>query len=198
MFNTILLVAATLTIFIAGINAIAECDLKKIIALSTLRQLGVMIRSIGLGLPILALFHLITHALFKALLFVCAGTLIHIHHHSQDLRSVGNLTNQIPLTISTLLTANIALCGLPFIGGFYSKDLIIEISLFNPTNQVIIILFILATGLTAAYSMRLALTALSSPNIRLPPQFTSDEDTNTTSPIIFLRGGAVIGGALIN
>lgn len=198
MFSTLLLCAATLTIFIAGINAIAECDLKKIIALSTLRQLGVIIRRIGLGLPTLALFHLITHALFKALLFVCAGTLIHIHHHSQDLRTVGNLARQMPLTITALLTANIALCGLPFIAGFFSKDLIIEISLFNSTNPIIIALFILATGLTAAYSMRLALTALRSPNIRLPPQTTRDEDTATTTPILFLRRGAVIGGALIN
>lgn len=197
-FNTILLCAATLTIFIAGINAIAECDLKKIIALSTLRQLGVIIRRIGLGLPTLAFFHLITHALFKALLFVCAGTLIHIHHHSQDLRTVGNLINQIPLTIASLLAANIALCGLPFIAGFFSKDLIIEIALFNPTNSIIIVIFAVATALTAAYSARLTITALTSHNISLPPQTTSDEDTNTTVPIMFLAAGAITGGGIVN
>lgn len=198
IFHTLLLCAATITILIAGFNAIAECDLKKIIALSTLRQLGVIIASIALSLPILTFFHLLTHALFKALLFLCAGTLIHLHHHSQDLRTVGNLINQIPTTIAALLTANLALCGLPFIAGFYSKDLIIEISLFNYRNYVIIVIFLIATGLTAAYSVRLTITALSSPNISLPIQSTFDEDVNVTTPIIYLRTGAIIGGCVIN
>lgn len=160
IFNKILLILATLTIFIAGINAMFECDLKKIIALSTLSQLGVMITSIALGLPNLAFFHLITHALFKALLFICAGTLIHIHHHSQDLRTVGNLSQQIPLTIRCLLAANMALCGLPFIAGFYSKDIIIELALFNSTNTLILALLLTATALTAAYSIRLSISSL--------------------------------------
>lgn len=198
IFNSFLLCAATTTILIAGFNAIAECDLKKIIALSTLRQLGVIIRRTALGLPILTFFHLLTHALFKALLFLCAGTLIHLHHHSQDLRTVGNLIRQIPTTIAALLRANLALCGLPFIAGFYSKDLIIEISIFSTTNYIIITIFLLATILTAAYSVRLTITALRSPNISLPIQTTFDEDTNVTSPILFLRRGAITGGCLIN
>jgi NADH-ubiquinone oxidoreductase chain 5 len=82
---------ACLTIIIAGIRAITECDLKKIIALSTLSQLGVIITSLGLGYVSLTLFHLLTHALFKALLFLCAGNVIHAHLHNQDLRTVGNL-----------------------------------------------------------------------------------------------------------
>ena len=198
IFHTLLLCTATITILIAGFNAIAECDLKKIIALSTLSQLGVMMASTALGLPLLTFFHLLTHALFKALLFLCAGTLIHLHHHSQDLRIVGNLINQIPTTIAALLTANLALCGLPFIAGFYSKDLIIEMSMFNYTNYLIMGIFLIATGLTAAYSIRLTLTALSSPNISLPIQSTFDEDTNVTTPIIYLRIGAITGGAIIN
>lgn len=137
-FNSRILLIASLTIFMAGVRALVECDIKKIIALSTLRQLGVIIASIGLGMPDLAFFHLITHALFKALLFVCAGTLINLHHHSQDLRGMGNLINQMPLTISCLNIANIALCGLPFLSGFYSKDLIIEISLYNNYNFIIV------------------------------------------------------------
>jgi len=146
--------------FIAGLSAIAECDIKKIIALSTLSQLGVIIASLGLNLPILTLFHLITHALFKALLFLCAGAIIHLHHHSQDLRSMGNLSNQIPLTTTCLLIANSALSGAPFLAGFYSKDLIIEFCLHSPTNSLIILIFMLATILTAAYSIRLTITAV--------------------------------------
>lgn len=140
--------------------AIIECDLKKIIALSTLRQLGVIIAAIGLNFPNLAFFHLLTHALFKALLFICAGSLIHHHHHTQDLRQIGNIFPQIPLTTSCLLIANLALCGIPFIAGFYSKDLILEISLYSPTNYTIILIFFLATILTSAYSARLIFASI--------------------------------------
>jgi NADH-ubiquinone oxidoreductase chain 5 len=86
MFNFLLLFAAVSTIFMAGIRARTECDIKKIIALSTLSQLGVIITSLGLGIPNLALFHIITHAMFKALLFICAGGLIARHSHRQELR----------------------------------------------------------------------------------------------------------------
>lgn len=182
----------------AGMRAIAECDIKKIIALSTLSQLGVIIISLGLNFPHLAFFHLVTHALFKALLFLCAGTLIHLHHHSQDLRFIGNLATQIPLTISCLLTANLALCGRPFLAGFYSKDIIIESTLFFPNNILIITLLIAATALTAAYSIRLILSVLWGPSLRISPQYTSDEDTNITTPIILLAVGAIISGAILN
>nr|YP_010502218.1 NADH dehydrogenase subunit 5 [Leocrates chinensis]UXC96463.1 NADH dehydrogenase subunit 5 [Leocrates chinensis] len=198
LFNWILLIIATSTMLMAGMSAMSECDLKKIIALSTLSQLGVMMSAIALGLPNLAFFHLITHALFKALLFICAGTLIHNHHHGQDLRTMGALMNQMPLTMSCLLTANLALCGFPFMAGFYSKDLIIELTLFNPTNSLIIFMFVLATILTCAYSVRLTLSALSSPHMSLPCQYLSDSDNNTTTPMILLSFGAISGGAAIN
>jgi NADH:ubiquinone oxidoreductase subunit 5 (subunit L)/multisubunit Na+/H+ antiporter MnhA subunit len=84
--NKLLLFVAVSTIVIAGIRAINECDIKKIIALSTLRQLGIIITRLGLGFPNLAFIHIALHALFKALLFICAGRLITIHSHSQDLR----------------------------------------------------------------------------------------------------------------
>lgn len=197
-FNSSILVVASVTIFIAGIRALVECDIKKIVALSTLRQLGVIIASIGLGLPHLAFFHLITHALFKALLFVCVGSLIHLHHHRQDLRVMGNLRGQIPLTLSCLNIANIALCGLPFIAGFYSKDLIIEMSLYNSYSYLIIFLFVFATAITAAYSVRLTITGLVSINIGAGVQYVDDSTIDNTSPIVMLSLGAIFGGALIN
>jgi len=168
LFKPTLLLFASLTIVIAGLSAIAECDLKKIIALSTLRQLGVIIGSLGLGIPDLAFFHLITHALFKALLFICGGTLIHFHHHGQDLRTIGNLAPQLPITIASLTLANLALCGAPFIAGFYSKDAILETTLISPTNILMIFIFFFATALTAAYSARLSLSALWAPNSNSP------------------------------
>lgn len=159
-FNFILLIISTSTILIAGFSALVECDIKKIIALSTLSQLGVIIIRLSLDLPLLAYFHLITHAIFKALLFVCAGTLIHLHSHSQDLRFIGALAKQIPLTSTTLLIANLALCGFPFLAGFYSKDLIIESSLFLSYNALILFILIIATATTAAYSTRFFISVI--------------------------------------
>nr|ALQ78848.1 NADH dehydrogenase subunit 5 [Glycera cf. tridactyla FS19] len=198
MFNLFLLMVSTMTMFMAGMSALVETDLKKIIALSTLSQLGVMMASISLNLPNLAFFHLITHAMFKALLFVCAGSMIHLHHHNQDLRSMGNSADQLPLTMACLLSANMALCGLPFMAGFYSKDMIIEMCLFNHTNMIIMFMFILATMMTAAYSIRLMVTALISNNMSLPIQYTSDNSLSNTTPMMFLSMGAILGGSLIN
>jgi len=124
-FCYLLMFISVITIFIAGLRANIESDLKKIIALSTLSQLGVMIFRLSISLPLLALFHLYTHALFKALLFLCAGSVIHACQHAQDLRFVGRLRIQIPVSISCLNIANIALCGSPFLAGFYSKDIIL-------------------------------------------------------------------------
>lgn len=175
-----------------------ECDIKKIIALSTLSQLGVIIISLALGAPILAFFHLITHALFKALLFVCAGTLIHLHHHSQDLRFMGNLPGQSPSITSALLIANVALCGAPFIAGFYSKDIILEFSLFFPSNLFFLILFFFATGLTASYTARFLLSVIWSPSNSLPLHPINDKDFFCTLPTFLLSLGAIIGGRALN
>jgi NADH-ubiquinone oxidoreductase chain 5 len=86
IFNKFILFVAVSTIIMAGIRATTECDIKKIIALSTLRQLGIIITRIGLGFPQIAFIHIVIHALFKALLFICAGNLISLHSHAQDLR----------------------------------------------------------------------------------------------------------------
>ena len=198
IFNPILLLIATLTITIAGIAATIETDLKKIIALSTLSQLGVIIAALGLGLPLLAFFHLITHALFKALLFVCAGSVIHFHDHDQDLRATGNIAISNPTLTSCITIANLALCGTPFLAGFYSKDLILEISSFSPNNIIILIIFFIATGLTAGYSIRFSVNLLWNERKRPPLSQSSDEDLNLTYPLIFLTLGAISGGALLN
>lgn len=159
-FKVMLLFISVLTLLIAGIGANYENDLKKIIALSTLRQLGVIIIRLGLGIPYLALFHLYTHALFKALLFLCAGIFIHNRSNTQDIRHIGSLFSQSPLTTTCINIANLSLCGAPFLRGFYSKDLILELSLADPTRFLIVLLIFLATGITAAYSFRLSFCSL--------------------------------------
>lgn len=159
-FKSGLLFVSVLTLLIAGIGANYENDLKKIIALSTLRQLGVIIIRLGLGMPYLALFHLYTHALFKALLFLCAGMFIHNRSNTQDIRHIGLLFSQAPLTTTCMNIANLSLCGAPFLSGFYSKDLILELSLSDPTRFLMVLLIFLATGMTAAYSFRLSFCSL--------------------------------------
>lgn len=154
-FLKLLLLLSGLTIFIAGISANYEFDLKKIIALSTLRQLGLIIRILRIGLPDLAFFHLLTHAIFKALLFICAGIIIHIINDIQDIRFIGGIRLYIPLTSLCINISNIALCGIPFLAGFYSKDLILELVRFRNLNLIIFFLYYLSTGLTIFYRFRL-------------------------------------------
>ena len=115
-----------LTIFIAGLGANFEFDLKGIIALSTLRQLDLMVVSISIGNSGLDFFHVLTHASFKALLFLCAGGVIHSMGDSQDIRFVGGLSVCMPFTSLSLMVSNFTLCAIPFLDGFYSKDFILE------------------------------------------------------------------------
>jgi NADH-ubiquinone oxidoreductase chain 5 len=109
-----------------GLGANFEFDLRRIIALSTLSQLGLMIITISIGLSGLAFFHLLTHALFKALLFICDWGVIHFVGDSQDIHFMGGLSIYIHFTSSSLMVFNFALCGMPFLAGFYSRDFILE------------------------------------------------------------------------
>ena len=196
--QTVLLLLSSLTIFIAGLGANFEYDLKKIIALSTLSQLGVMIRILSLGYANLAFFHLLRHALFKALLFMCAGAVIHNIKDYQDIRVMGSLVNQMPLTTFFMNLANLALCGSPFLAGFYSKDLILEVAFIRTINVFIFILYCLATGLTVCYTFRLVYYTLSGDFNLYRLYSVTDEVTTITRPILFLGGGAIFGGAFLS
>nr|YP_009995383.1 NADH dehydrogenase subunit 5 [Ochthebius hasegawai]QNP09799.1 NADH dehydrogenase subunit 5 [Ochthebius hasegawai] len=150
-----MLFISSMTMFMAGLGANFEYDLKKIIALSTLSQLGLMMSILFLGEYKLAFFHLLTHALFKALLFMCAGSIIHNLNNCQDIRYMGGLIKQMPLTCSFFNIANLSLCGVPFLSGFYSKDLILEVLSMNYLNLFIYMVFFISTGLTSCYTIRL-------------------------------------------
>nr|YP_010415041.1 NADH dehydrogenase subunit 5 [Agrilus ornatus]URW97762.1 NADH dehydrogenase subunit 5 [Agrilus ornatus] len=151
----ILLFVGCFTMFMAGLGANLEFDLKKIIALSTLSQLGLMMSIISMGQPILGFFHLLTHALFKALLFMCAGCMIHNLGNCQDIRFMGGLSSFLPLTCCMFNISNLALSGLPFLAGFYSKDLILEVISLSYINILIYVVYFISTGLTFSYTMRL-------------------------------------------
>nr|WKU83780.1 NADH dehydrogenase subunit 5 [Aristosyrphus sp.] len=154
-FNNLLFLIACLTMFMSGLGANFEFDLKKIIALSTLSQLGFMLMILSMGYYKLAFFHLLMHALFKALLFMCAGCIIHNMNNLQDLRFMGSLSIYMPLTATCFNVANLSLCGMPFLCGFYSKDLILEMYFMNNLNVFMFILMIISIGLTVCYSFRL-------------------------------------------
>nr|AQP27557.1 NADH dehydrogenase subunit 5 [Hospitalitermes sp. C TB-2017] len=155
LLNVILLLVSGLTMFMAGLGANFEFDLKSIIALSTLSQLGLMIMTISMGLSGLAFFHLLTHALFSALLFMCAGGVIHSMGDSQDIRFMGGLSVYMPFTSSSLMVSNFALCGMPFLAGFYSSDFILEMFSMSYVNMFGFFLLFMSTGLTVCYSFRL-------------------------------------------
>nr|QVV96029.1 NADH dehydrogenase subunit 5 [Pycanum ochraceum] len=191
------LLISVLTMFMSGLGANFEYDLKKIIALSTLSQLGLMMSILFMGYPSLAYFHLLTHAFFKALLFLCAGMIIHMMGDSQDIRHMGVLINQLPFTISCFCISTLSLCGLPFLSGFYSKDLILEYLSFEYYNLFIYILFFISVGLTVSYSFRLIYYCLGS-NMGLFPYLFMCEDLIMLSSMIFLTILSIISGSILS
>jgi NADH-ubiquinone oxidoreductase chain 5 len=148
------LYGGALTIFIAGLRASFESDVKKIIALSTLRQLGVIIVAVGVGLVYLAFFHLVCHAVFRALLFLGGGRVIHRFGGRQDVRFMGGVIMGLPVRCVRLNVANFSLCGLPFITGFYSRDLILECFGLFRFNFLCLFAVFFGTIFTVIYSVR--------------------------------------------
>nr|URX54234.1 NADH dehydrogenase subunit 5 [Neotermes sp. 6 AB-2022a] len=198
MLCVFLLLFSGLTMFMAGLGANFEYDLKKIIALSTLSQLGLMIGSVSVGLVGMAFFHLLTHALFKALLFMCAGVIIHTVKDSQDIRFMGNLSFQMPFTSVCLGVSSFALCGMPFLAGFYSKDLILEMISFSYINFFGFFLFFASTGLTVCYSFRLFYYVFCGDFNFSSFYFIGDDNSNMIYGMVGLMVVAVFGGSMLS
>nr|YP_009344630.1 NADH dehydrogenase subunit 5 [Entylia carinata]APU51895.1 NADH dehydrogenase subunit 5 [Entylia carinata] len=144
-----------MTMVFSSFCASYEFDLKSVIALSTLSQLGLMMVSIFLNLVDYSYFHMLSHAMFKSLLFLCSGIYIYNMGDNQDIRYMGSCCVFMPLTTSCFNISNLSLCGIPFLSGFYSKDLIIECSLFMNLNFYVFFFFFLSLGLTCCYTSRL-------------------------------------------
>jgi len=196
--SNVLIILGTVTIMIAGLAAIFEIDMKKIIALSTLRQLGIMMIILGAGNPLLAYFHLISHAFFKAILFICAGIIIHNIKDYQDIRNMGSGLMSLPITISIMMVANLRLCGLPFLSGFYSKDIILEIIIIKGLRLLIMSIILLSTFLTVAYSCRIRF--LVAVNLINSESFFSivDGDKIILTGIFILLPFSIIGGIILS
>nr|DAC76890.1 TPA_asm: NADH dehydrogenase subunit 5 [Pseudomyrmex dendroicus] len=153
--NTYLFSISLLTMFLAGLMANFEFDLKKIIALSTLSQLGLMLMILSVGAKDLSFFHLETHAIFKSLLFLCAGSLIHLMSNNQDIRYYGKMNELTPFIMMSFYISSLSLCGLPFMSGFYSKDLIMEVFYSHSINMFMMVLSLISLCLTVSYTIRL-------------------------------------------
>nr|UFZ12911.1 NADH dehydrogenase subunit 5 [Platyneuromus soror] len=193
-----LLLIGCLTMFMAGVGANFEFDLKKIIALSTLSQLGLMMSILSMGLPMLAYFHLLTHALFKALLFMCAGSVIHNMGNCQDIRFMGGIVYQLPMTLSCMNIANLALCGTPFLAGFYSKDLILEMVSLSYLNILIFLLYFISTGLTVCYSFRLIYYSMTGMFNFKSLNSLTDEEWSMIKGMLGLLFFAIMGGSMLS
>nr|YP_010757407.1 NADH dehydrogenase subunit 5 [Aconurella montana]WEU77750.1 NADH dehydrogenase subunit 5 [Aconurella montana] len=153
--NSFFLLISLMTMVMSSVCASYEYDLKKIIALSTLSQLGLMMSCLFLGMVDFCFFHLLSHAMFKSLLFLCSGIIIHLMMGFQDIRCMGSICLSMPVTCCCFNISNLALCGFPFLSGFYSKDLIIDSLSFLGCNFFYIIFFYLSLGLSSLYSIRL-------------------------------------------
>ena len=147
------------TALLAALIAVQQNDIKRILAYSTLSQLGYMVMAVGLGGPTPAMFHLTTHAFFKALLFLGAGSVIHAMHHEQDIWKMGALRKKMPVTFWTFLVGTLALCGVPPFSGFYSKDAILA-QAWHMHNYLIFALAVGVAVLTTFYMFRLFFVAL--------------------------------------
>nr|VFU78714.1 NADH dehydrogenase subunit 5 [Bragasellus molinai] len=194
----ILFLTASLTTCMASLSALYECDLKKIVALSTLSQLGVMVATLSLGFPLMAFFHLLTHATFKALLFMCSGKIIYEMKDSQDIRAMGFLCFSLPITGSFFNLANLALCGFPFLAGFYSKDILMEKIIMMDLSLAPIILLCLMVSLSSAYSVRLTVLGLLKPYSSNSLSKIYEEDPCILGSYAMLGALALSSGAIMS
>nr|YP_009537148.1 NADH dehydrogenase subunit 5 [Octopus cyanea]ATP74751.1 NADH dehydrogenase subunit 5 [Octopus cyanea]ATP74764.1 NADH dehydrogenase subunit 5 [Octopus cyanea] len=193
-FCSFLVFISIMTTFMSGICAIYEYDMKKIIALSTLSQLGVMMMALGMKMPMLALFHLYTHAMFKALLFLCGGNIIHCYSGKQDIRDISGVMYSLPFTSIIFNISNMALCGFPFLAGFYSKDLIIETLLWSDMNLLIGLFGMFGVCLTMLYSMRMSIYVIWGDSKSMIYEDMTDGDVFVIISMMILCMGALFGG----
>jgi NADH-quinone oxidoreductase subunit L len=185
------------TALLTGFMALAQTDIKKVLAYSTVGQLGFMFVALGSGNPSVALFHLTTHAFFKSLLFLGSGSVIHATHHNQEMDKLGGLWKKMPITGTTFFVGSLALAGLPPLAGFWSKDEIF-VSLDERWGAWAVVLLGLAAVLTAFYSARLFIrTFMGEPKDEHVHEHTHESAFVMTGPLMFLATLAAVSGFIV-
>ena len=195
--NIVTIVGMTTAIFAASV-ALVQNDIKKIVAYSTCSQLGYMFFAAGVGAYHVAMFHLFTHAFFKALLFLGSGSVIHAFKNEQDIRNMGGVRKKIPYTYIFMLIGTLALTGFPFLSGFYSKDAIIEFAYLSNSilGNYAYVIGIFTAFLTSIYSWRLFFKTFHGPynNKKIPINETHESPVVMLIPLFLLAIGAVLAG----
>ena len=195
--QNIIAIIGTATALVAAIIALTQTDIKKVLAYSTVSQLGYMFLGLGVGAYTGSFFHVITHAFFKALLFLGAGSVIHAMHHEQDMRHMGGLSKKLKITFATMMIGTIAIAGLPPFSGFFSKDEILAHA--YQENKVLWAIGLITAFLTAFYMFRMMFLTFFGKyrGTHHAEEKVHESPSNMTIPLIVLAVLAAVGG-LIN
>jgi NADH-quinone oxidoreductase subunit L len=196
--RTVATIVGVVTIIVGGVIACAQDDIKKVLAYSTVSQIGYMMLGVGLGPAgyALGIFHLLTHGFFKALMFMGAGSVMHGLHDETDMRRMGGLIKQMPITGWTFVVGWLAIIGLPPLAGFFSKDAILEAA-YDEKKFVLYAVALIGAGLTSFYMSRLMFMTFFGPS-RVAKDVHPHESSNVmTIPLLVLAVGSLAAGLLL-
>ena len=192
---TTVAIVGGVTAFFAATIGTSQVDIKRILAYSTMSQIGYMFLAVGIGAYTAGMFHFMTHAFFKALLFLAAGNVIHAFHDDQDIRHMGNLRAGLPITFWTFLIGTLSISGFPLFAGFFSKDEIIRAALSAAGSEFWLgVLALITAGLTAYYMFRLFFIAFGWEWLSRDERHLHEALPIQTIPVVILAAGAVVAG----